>query len=280
MPFFITKASGQQEEFSFHKLERSLRKAGASERLIIQIIEEIKHIKPTSTQQIHEYAIQRLAQENPPIAARYNLKRALMDLGPAGYPFEQFVAQLLAAQQFDVLVDQEIAGACVHHEVDVVAQNATKKYMVECKFHNAPGLKTDVRVTLYVRARFEDIEKQWKKESTPANNNAQAWVVSNTQFTVDAIQYANCVGVKLTGWGYPIGQSLAEMIDAQGLHPITALTSLTRHQKKQLVEQGVILCKDIEGHQDEFRRIGLKPEIVKKIMNEALILCELPREAE
>lgn len=280
MPFIITKASGQQEEFSFHKLQRSLRKAGASERLIIQIIEEIKHIKPQSTQQLHEYAIQRLAQENPPIAARYNLKRALMELGPAGYPFEQFVGQLLLAQQFKVLVAQEIYGACIHHEVDVVAEKATRKYMIECKFHNAPGIKTDVKVTLYIRARFEDIEKQWKKNTTQENMNYQAWVFSNTQFTIDAIQYANCVGMRLTGWGYPIGESLAEMIDAQKLHPITALTLLSHKQKKQLIAQGLLLCKDIEAYHNELKQIGLKPDAIKKITQQALMLCELPREAE
>lgn len=280
MSFIITKASGQQEEFSFHKLERSLRKAGASQRLINQIIDEVQHIKPQTTQQVHEYAIQRLAQENPPIAARYNLKRALMELGPAGYSFEQFVGQLLLAQQFEALVGQEIYGACIHHEVDIVATKASRKYMIECKFHNSPGIKTDIKVPLYIRARFEDIEKQWKKENPHTNTIYQAWIFSNTQFTIDAIQYANCVGMRLTGWGYPIGESLAEMIDAQKLHPITALTSLSHHQKRQLIAQGLILCKDIEAYHNELKQMGLNPDAINKITQQALMLCELPREAE
>ena len=278
MPFFITKASGEQEEFSFRKLHRSLRKAGATDRFINQIIAEVKHIKPTSTQQIHEYAISRLAQENPPIAARYNLKRALMQLGPAGFPFERFVSKLLQGQGYDVEIGQEIDGSCVHHEVDVVATNKNEKCMVECKFHNSPGLKTDVKVMLYVRARFEDIAKKWEQEAP--KRALHAWVFSNTQFTIDAIQYATCIGMRLTGWGYPIGQSLAEMIDKQGMHPITALTKLNYAQKRTLIEQGLVLCKDIEQYRSDLSQLGFTQAQIETLCTEAHMVCSLQSEGE
>lgn len=275
MPFFITKSSGEKEEFNFKKLHHSLRAAGATERLITQITEEIKHIHPKSTEEIHNYAIARLAQENPPIAARYNLKRAIMELGPSGYSFELFVGHLLKKQNYTVEIDQEIQGACMHHEVDILAYNDSTRYMIECKFHNAPGLKTDVKVALYIRARFEDIEKVWQQEKNSSITHNQAWIFSNTQFTVDAIQYASCVGMRMTGWGYPIGESLAEMIDRYGLHPITALTSLNRRQKRFLIEQGLVLCKDIEKYRNELRQAGFSQSELEKIITESMTTCEL-----
>lgn len=275
MPFFITKTSGEKEPFSLRKFRRSLKKAGADSRTINHIIEGVIALKPKTTQELHEYAMEKLTEHNRPIAARYNLKRALLDFGPAGYPFEQYVAQVLAMQQYHVETNQIVQGACVSHEVDVIASKNKKRWLVECKFHNQVGLKSDVKITLYIQARFEDIQKAQKRKIQGTLKFDQAWIVSNTKFTSEAIQYAHCVGMKLTGWSYPTGESLAEMIDAYGVHPITALTSISKRQKDQLIRNGVILCRDAEHYKDKLRQIGLKPHEIDRILQEAKAVCSL-----
>ena len=146
MPFFIRKSSGEKELFDIKKFRRSLRKSGCSDKVAEKIVKEIKKRRPKSTKEIHELTTKLLQKYQPYIADRYNLKRALMELGPAGYSFELFVAQLLAHQKYKVKTNQIINGFCVDHEVDIIAEKGDQHIMIECKFHNRPGLKSDVKV--------------------------------------------------------------------------------------------------------------------------------------
>lgn len=278
MSFFIIKASGQKEEFSLKKFSRSLRKAGADTKTINEIIEDIKALKPSSTQEIHEYALQRLSQKSPPIAARYNLKRALLEFGPAGYPFEKYAAKLLEYEGYRTKTDQIMSGACVDHEIDIIASKDNQYFMVECKFHNNLGLKSDVKVALYTQARFEDLEKalQQYKDKEDRQKLNQPWLITNTKFTTEVIKYAHCVNMKLTGWSYPSGKSLAELIDHYGLHPITALTSLSRHQKKIFIEHGLVLCRDIPAYKNELQQFGIRPQDIDHLLKESKAVCNLP----
>ena len=95
MAFYIRKSSGEKELFDIYKFRISLEKAGADEHLIDRLVCEIEQFpKLRSTKEIYGYALNVLQQEKPSVAARYNIKRAIMDLGPVGFPFEQFVAEI------------------------------------------------------------------------------------------------------------------------------------------------------------------------------------------
>lgn len=275
MPYYIRKASGKNELFDTNKLRRSLYKSGASNDLINHVVHEIHRQKPQSTNQIHELVVRILEDNQVPIAARYNLKRAIMELGPAGYPFEQFVAHIIEKLGYSVKTDQIVEGLCVEHEVDVVAQKDNTRIIVECKFHNHPGLKSDVKVTLYIQARFVDINEAWHKESPTSHQIHHAWIVTNTRFTDQAIKYAQCKKIKLIGWAYPEGHGLAHLIDLFGLHPITALTSLSRRQKRLFIEHGLVLCKDITKHINLLRTQGFSEQTINKLVHELELVCSL-----
>ncbi len=275
MPFIIRKRSGKKEEFSPKKLQHSLRKAGADQQLSNQIIEKIKKEKPPSTTAIHKFITQFLEKKSPALAARYNIKRALMELGPAGYPFEQFVAQIFTAQGFKTLTNQIINGKCVTHEVDVIAIKGNKHYMIECKFHNRLGLKTNVKATLAAQARFEDIHAAWEQNPQHDHEIHHAWIVTNTRFTSEAIKYADCMNIKLLGWKYPKNNSIEQIIDSLGLHPITALTFLSRKQKQSLIKKGFVLCRDVSQHTTLLKSLGFSPRQIQKLMQEAKKVCSL-----
>jgi len=100
--------------------------------------------------------------------------------------------------------------------------------MVECKFHNRQGYKCDVKIPLYIKSRFEDVKKEWEKRKDHESKFHEGWVVTNTRFTEDAIQYGKCSGLKLIGWDYPQQGSIRDRINLSGLHPVTCLTSLTK----------------------------------------------------
>jgi Holliday junction resolvase-like predicted endonuclease len=270
MAFYITKASGEQELFDIKKFRHSLRKAGASVSLANQIVEEIIEIHPTSTKEIHDYVIKLLARSSRPIAARYNLKRALMEFGPAGFPFEKFIAQILQKEGFKTDVNQQVYGACIWYEIDIVAEKKGKWHIIECKFHNQQGIKSDVKVALYNKARFDDIQNA-KKNGT----YKQAWLITNTKFTTVAVKYAECIGLKLIGWSYPHDNNLPMLIDRFGLHPITALTSLSRAQKRMLLEQGLVLCRNIDDYKKSLEKLGFSERRINQLVAESKAVCNL-----
>jgi len=159
MPF-ITKSTGETEPFSPEKLQHSLKRAGASEAIIEKIMSQVlpQLYEGMPTKKIYQLAFKILRGSSRPLAARYRLKSGIMDLGPSGYPFEKFVGEVLRNQGFTVEVGVIIPGHCVNHEVDVLAGRGNDIFMVECKFHNHPDATNNVRIPLYIQARFEDIK--------------------------------------------------------------------------------------------------------------------------
>ncbi len=261
---YITKLSGRKQKFSLRKLERSLRRAGASRSLARRIAEEVAgNIRPAmTTADIYQQAHYLLRQYERGVAVRYSLKRALLDLGPAGYPFEKLVGLLLKEYGYQVKVNQVVAGKCNSYELDVVADKDGQRFFVECKFHNRAGFKCDIKTALYVWARFLDI-----KEKAPAYS--QALLVTNTKLTTEALRYARCVGLKVISWDYPADHSLKKLIDQANFHPITALTSLSLNQKERLLKKGVVLCRQLINNPQLLKYLGFSQVKISRVLNEA-----------
>jgi len=222
-----------------------------------------------TTKQIYTQAFSHLKSEDRPSAGRYHLRTALMELGPSGHPFEQFVGKLLEAEGFSTEVAIVARGRCISHELDVVAHKGNEHIMVECKFHNQYGTKSDAKVALYVQARFEDIEKRWRAEPEHGTKLHGVWLVTNTKLTSDATDYAKCVGMHALGWNYPEIDSLQELVERYGLHPLTCITRLNRSQKQALIDEGLVLCKDLPAHVEALQKIVGTKARVDEILREA-----------
>jgi Holliday junction resolvase len=217
------------------------------------------------------YAI--LRKRSHQAAGKYRLKKAIFELGPTGFPFERFVGELLKNQGYQVEVGKIVQGHCVQHEVDVVAQKDNRKIMVECKFHRDASRKSDVKVSLYIHSRFLDVEKQWNKNTVLNQRYHQGWIVTNTRFTEDAMQYGKCCGLELISWDYPAGSSLRERIDHSGLHPLTALQTLKKREKQALLQLDIVLSRDIT--RDHLTQIGMKENMIRRVLKEAEALTRL-----
>lgn len=269
----ITKSSGETEPFSRQKLLNSLQKAGAQRYLAEDIAKKIEWRlqEGMSTKEIYKRAFSLLGKVKKPLAARFSLKQAIFQFGPEGYPFEKFVGKILERQGYKVQVGQIIKGRCVQHEVDVIAEKENEHFLVECKFHNRQGLKSDVKVVLYVKARFEDIQDELIQRGHKEFH--EAWLVTNTKFTKDAVQYAGCTGINIIGWGYPEGRSLQDLIENTGLHPLTCLPSLPSTSKRRLLQKGIVLCQEIIENPTLLSEIGVKRDQKNKIINEIQQIC-------
>ncbi|HEX2792251.1 MAG TPA: ATPase [Candidatus Paceibacterota bacterium] len=274
MPTEIIKADGTIEAFSGAKLEASLRKAGASERTAERIRHTIESTMASATQsnEVYRRAFQMLRQEARPAAARYSLRRAMFEFGPSGHPFEDFVAEIFKQEGWLVEGRKMIPGRCVPHEVDVYASRNGEYLAAELKYHNDPGYKTDVKVALYVKARFDDIFNCDPSQKTcPVDHG---FLVTNTKFTSHAVQYAKCSGLNLLGWSYPHQGNLYDRIVASGIYPVTALTTLKKAEKRLLIDQGIVTCQMLTDRREVLREIGITPERIGEILAEARTVCE------
>jgi hypothetical protein len=273
MNISVTKSSGERSVFSEKKIRCSLQRSGASEEQIDFIINEIssKLYDGISTKQIYKLAFSLLRDNSRHLAARYNLKQAIMELGPSGYPFEKFIAEILSAEGYKTKVGQIVQGKCVGHEIDVIAEKNNHIYIVECKYHNLRGIFCDVKVPLYIQSRFKDVESQLIQAHP--DKTYEGWVVTNTKFSADALQYGTCAGLNLLSWDYPVRNGLREQIDRLGLYPITCLTSLTKAEKQRLLEKKIVLCKEIKSNEKLLKLADVKPSRIYTVMKEAEQLC-------
>lgn len=272
----VKKYSGDEEEFDAEHLHQVLLKAQASTAdadRITSLIEQ--QLYPgIRTREIYRMAFRLLKDSKPSTAARYNLKRAIMELGPTGFPFESYVAALLQAQGYMVNVGVIVQGKCVKHELDVIAQKESEHFMIECKYHSQQGQACDVKIPLYVQSRFQDVLAVWQHIPQHKKKFHQGWVVTNTRLTVDAIQYGKCAGLRLWAWDYPYNEGLKDVIDETGLFPLTCLTTLTKREKEVLLAKRIVLCREICKHPDLLRELGVGPERTKKILSEGNELCQ------
>ena len=258
----IVKEDGTTESFKPEKLVASLVRAGADRGNAETIAKDVEAemTEGMSTHQIYALAFSHLREHKHVAAARYSLKRAILEFGPSGFPFEAYIAELYRTEGYTALIDQIIQGKCVDHEVDVVLTKGSEKIYVEAKFHNTPGFKTDLKTVLYVQARIEDIGEK-------------GLVVTNTKFTEKALQYAQCRGLALLGWDYPQGHTLHDRIDKAGLYPVTALTTLSKHEKTALLSARVVLCNALPDKMGALANAGVSGKKVDRVLEEVGALC-------
>jgi hypothetical protein len=267
----IVKADGNEEIFDPERLALSLENSGAGEFTAKRIAKTITEtVAPgASSKEIYSRAFALLRKESRPIAARYALRRALLELGPSGHPFEDFISHLYRTEGWQVETRKVIRGKCVNHEVDFYASHKDQNEFLaaELKYHNDPSYKTDLKVALYVKSRFEDIFAcDEHLRACPINRGI---LVTNTKFTSEAIIYAECSGIELLGWGYPENDNLLIRMNRAKVYPITALTGLSRAEKWLLIENGTISVDEIASNRKVLDSLHLSSGRVGEILTEA-----------
>lgn len=271
----IIKYSGKKVKFSIHKLCASLKRTGADKETVAQIIHKVRDelYQGISTKEIYNRAFALLKKKKSFLASKYKLKKAIYELGPTGFPFERFVSAILKYSGYQTELDKIFQGKCVTHEVDVIAAKNNKTTLIECKFHGEQGLKCNVKIPLYINARYQDVKTQWISNTKNKTILTKGWVVTNTRFTKDAIQYGNCCGLYLLSWDYPENDGLKDRIDRLGLYPITVSTLLTGEEKQFLLSRDIVLCRQLIGNTFYLDHLAISDIRKEKILGEIAQLC-------
>jgi Holliday junction resolvase-like predicted endonuclease len=271
----IIKSSGEKVKFSLDKLRVSLKRTGADKRTIDQILNKVRDelYQGISTKEIYNRAFSILKKKKSYLASKYKLKKAIYELGPTGFPFERFVSAILKYSGYKTEVGKILQGQCVKHEIDVITHKKDETTIIECKFHSDQGLKCNVKVPLYINSRYKDVQAHWNANPKNGTKLTKGWVVTNTRFTEDALQYGMCCGLYLVSWDYPKNDSLKDRIDRLGLYPITVSTLLTTREKQFLLSRDIVLCRELLHDKFFLDHLGVSEIRKEKILNEISNLC-------
>lgn len=246
---YVTNARNEREPFSRQKVYQSAKRAGAPDtaaRIIAKTI--AAEVYPgIGTQEIFKKIKKLLKKESPGAALKFNIKEGMRKLGPTGFPFEKFIGRILSALGYDIKINQFLPGRCVrNYEIDFVAIKGNELYVGECKYRRYFGDRVHSQDALANYARFLDISNgDYFKADKYKGLTLKTILVTNTKLTGRAMDYCRCAGVDLLGWNYPENEGLGQVIDREKLYPITILPALKTNLKDVLVQEQMMLAKDL-----------------------------------
>ncbi len=267
----VIKSSGEEEFFSWKSIYDSARRVGAAREVAVEIADQImsEASNQVDTAEIGKKVRQFLHKIDAGMAMRFSLPEAMRRLGPTGFPFENYVGRIFESQGFQIKVGTKIKGRCVTHEVDFLAWNDQMIYLGECKYHNKRGAKVDLPVTLLYASRFDDLEGgNFVAKKIKEGRRVKPILVTNTEFTREAIRYFNCIDKALWGWKHPARRGIEKMIDEEGIYPITILPSLSSTKLMDIFCQNkLMLARDVLDA--DFKKLGISKNLAEKIQKEA-----------
>jgi hypothetical protein len=232
---FVIKSNGQKEAYQKEKVIKSLKRLNLSQEKIEEILGEIDKKLPSvvSTKKLFDFIFSSLKEKEPTLSYKYNLKQAVFKLGPAGYPFEKFIAHLLKLYGYQTKHNLFLKGKCLTYEIDLLAEKDNITYIGECKFHQQAWKVNDVKVVQYSYARFLDLK----------NENEYPWVITNTRFTSEAHKFAECYNIKLLSWNFP-EENLPYLIDNKKAYPLTIFDFLPLKALQNFFSYDIVLIQD------------------------------------
>ncbi len=273
---FVINSRGEQEPFSFRKVLTSAVRAGASKKAAMDIALTIKEevVSGMRTSDIFRRVKEMLLTYDYTAALRFNLKEAIKRLGPSGFPFEKYMAEVFHYNGYHVTLNQFLKGKCVSHEIDFIAENDSEIIIAECKYRISGGDRIDVKNCLSNYAKFFDLKEGYFKGF---KKPLKIYLITNAKFTNQAIKYAKCVGLELLGWRYPTARGLEAMIEEKNLYPVTILpsfkgvvTNMLSSHNRMLVTDLLSTSVDALAKHENIPKSKLIP-----LIEEAKILMEL-----
>ena len=264
--FLIYKADGRKVQFNEKKILNTCIRAGASKKTAKRILKKVKskiHQNMTSYD-VYKKVLNVISQEKDlkALHQRYQLKNAIMRMGPAGFAFENYVASLLEYYDLQATgIRSKIKGKCATHEIDVIGMREDSKFLIECKYHSKHGVYTGLKESLYTHARFLDMQPRFSGEI----------IFCNTKVSNHAKKYAKCIGQQIFSWRYPAKNSLEKIIEKYNLYPITIL-NLSQNELRIFSESNMMIAKDLLRY--DYAKIARMTGISKKRIKNMQRLAE------
>jgi len=242
----IIKSTGERVDFDPEKIRQTILRMGVEPARAGRIVERVtkRVTRDMATRRLFSIVRRELRREGRYLAQRYNLRNALLKLGPAGFKFEKYVASILNAYQYSAHVpDRDLVGMCVHHEIDVIAEKDGRRIMIEAKFRNQFGDRVKLKDVMATWSRYVDL-CDGSKANKSCPHFDEVWIVTNGAFSDRALQFGLCKGIDMVGWSTR-ENSLARLVDHASLYPITVLDGLRQWELDRFSEIGLMLCREV-----------------------------------
>ncbi len=274
MALNVIKSNGQSQPFNRERIRRTVLRSGASEEITNRIASEVeKEVHDgMRTGEIYDMVISLLEREAPAASRRYDLRNAILRLGPAGFDFEKYIAELLAAYGYKTELPPILEGVCVTHEVDVLAAKDGRTAMIEAKLRQELGIFITIKDTMSTWARFLDLVDSSKIGKAPHLD--ECWLVTNSRFSTDSIKFGHCKNMVMLSWDHPRERPLPRWIDEIGLYPVTILKSIDSSKLKTFSNANIMLLRDlVKLPPEELEKLlSLPADTVKKLIEEAKMI--------
>ena len=275
MPNYVIKSDKRIEPYKESKIKNTLLRLKINEEEINEILELIKKNFPQEkvrTRDIFKFIFDYLKIKERKEAYSFNLKNAILKLGPSGYPFEKFMAHLYKLYGFEAHHNLFLDGKCLKYEIDLLLKKDNFFYIAECKFHQQPWKKSDVKMILYVYGRYLDIKEKFKE-------NSICLVITNTKFTQEAIKFSNCYFIELLSWNFPEERSLAKLIDEKKAYPLTIFDFLSNKVLQDLFKYDIVLISDFLSKENSYLRkiSNLKIEEIEEIKRKIRLILGIDK---
>ena len=110
-------------------------RAGATRKTAKKILKKVRSqiYQDMSTGDIYKKVLHAISEEKGlrALYQRYQLKDAIMRLGPAGFAFENYIESILEHYNLQPLkVRTKIKGKCAIHEIDVIGKSESKLFLI------------------------------------------------------------------------------------------------------------------------------------------------------
>lgn len=245
MAITIIKSNGVREPLNLDKVRQVCHRVGASKEVCQQVAQNVKEKARDGirTKDIYKLVHELLAEKDFATAARFTLRDSIFKLGPLGYNFEHYVSKVLAAYGYKTSLPPILQGACVTHEIDVLATKENRTAMMECKFRHTQEIFISIKDVMSTWARFLDLVDGAAIGKCPHMD--ECWIVTNSRFSHQSIQFGHCKNMVMLSWNHPRERPFPAWIDDKGLYPITLLPKRGKDIQKKFIEAGFVLLRDL-----------------------------------
>lgn len=266
----MIKADGTKQLFDREKIVNTCIRMGASREIADEITKKIEMnvYNGIETKKVLRMIFRLLEKYKSAVKHIICLRESLSLLKPKP-DFEHFIQILLREQGYEVAPNQIVRGRCVEHEVDAIARKHGQTYIVEVKHHLSFHTRTGLDESRIAWAILEDVNEGFEVGLNDLKID-KAMIVTNTKFSEQAKNYAECKGIHQIGWSSPPYRGLQTMIEEKKLYPITCLKDFIA-TRERLVSKGIILLQQlVEMDPAEIEEItGISKKIFMSIIEKA-----------
>jgi len=257
---FVTKADGRKEPFEKRKILDTCQRAGLDKKTCEEIANrvEVALEDGSTTHSVYRFVMEEVEKSSTKSASLFGLREGISDLDSES--FELFTFRVLKAHGYECEWNRVIEGASVEHQVDVIAKQNDKTFLVECKRHFNAHRFTGLDIALQNQARLEDLMDGYKQKKHKYNFCC-AWIFTNTKLSEHAIRYAEAKNIRTTGWRSG-NFRLENLVESKRIFPITIL-KIDLMSKAKLLKERIITIQDVVEYKKKID-IAVWPSIVKQ----------------